>query len=276
MTLMILTAAIPTIVEPPIAPPIVKQRIPIIPPMAPPPMLNQPFLPLGVEPVLAPPIESIQPVHQPLSLYSLHPIQPLPPSLPHVPPPRVTSYNDRKGKLNKNGQPYKIFYCCSPQRQIIPNAVMPIVIPTKHITETFRNNKTSYFTVRYNNQIIQYNYGTRAGYTRENAYTEAARCLRYIFLSEISKLDNSANLTNEMLDTINVLLDEDNDLLPPPLQLATSVPSSSLSSESPLVIHDYDDNDIEFGVYDDQTRSSFDLDIEPLVVNFDDDLPIEI
>lgn len=243
--------------------------------MAPPAMINASF-PVGVEPVLAPPIESIEPVHQTLSLYSLHPIQPLPPQLPHVPPPRVTSYNDRKGKLNKKGQPYRIFYCCSPQRQIIPNAVMPIVIPTKHITETIRNNKYSYFTVRYNNQIIQYNYGTKAGYTRENAYTEAARCLRYIFLNEISLLDNSANLTNEMLDTINVLLDEDNDLLPPPpLQLATSV--SSLSSESPLVIHDYEDNDMEFGAYDEQTSSSFDIDIAPLIVNFDDDdLPIEI
>ena len=154
---------------------------------------------------------------------------------------------------------------------------MPIVIPTKHITETIRNNKTSYFTVRYNNQIIQYNYGIRSGYTRENAYTEAARCLRYIFLTEISLLDNSANLTNEMLDTINVLLDEDNDLLPP-LQLATSVPSS-LSSSSPLVIHDYDDNDMDFGAYEGHTTttSSFDFDFPPLIVNFDDDfLPIEI
>ena len=112
MTLMILTATIPAIVEAPIAAPIVNQRIPIIPTMAPPPMLNQPCLPLGVEPVLAPPIESIQPLfQQPLSLYSLHPIQPLPAPLPHVPPPRVTSYNDRKGKLNKNGKPYTIYYC---------------------------------------------------------------------------------------------------------------------------------------------------------------------
>ena len=277
-TFLLLTATITApIVEAPFVAPIINQRIPIIPTMAPPAMINASF-PVGVEPVLAPPIELIQPVlQQPISLYSLHPIQPLPPQLPHVHPPRVTSYNDRKGKLNKNGEPYKIYYCCTPERQLIPNAIMPLQIPTKHITETFRNNKTSYFTVRYNNHIIQYSYGAKSGYTRENAYNEAARCLRYIFFNEIAKLDNSSNMTNDILDTINVLLDENNDLLPQPLQLATSVTSSSSLSTSPLIIHDYEDNDLDFGAYDDHTNSSFDLDIAPLIVNFDDDmLPIEI
>ena len=84
-------------------------------------------------------------------------------------------------------------------------------------------------------------------------------------------------MTNDILDTINVLLDENNDLLPQPLQLATSVTSSSSLSSSPLIIHDYEDNDLDFGAYDDHTNSSFDLDIAPLIVNFDDDnLPIEI
>ena len=78
-----------------------------------------------------------------------------------------------------------------------------------------------------------------------------------------------------MYDTINALLYNDNDQSTQ-LQLATSIPAT-VGSNSPLIIHDYEDNDMEFGSYDDHTSSSsIDLDFAPLIVNFDDDLPIEI
>ena len=82
----------------------------------------------------------------------------------------------------------------------------------------------------------------------------------------------------EILD--NLIDDLDQTANTQPLQLArlnsTSTTTTTLGSDSPLVIHDYDDNDYNFGVYEDITTTSSSLDIQPLVVNFDDDMIIEI
>jgi hypothetical protein len=80
---------------------------------------------------------------------------------------------------------------------------------------------------------------------------------------------------NDLYDTINALLDEFNDQPQQQLQLAMSV-QSSLGSNSPLNIHDYDENDKQFGDYDDNALHLSSIDFELLVVNIDYDMIIDI
>ena len=79
-------------------------------------------------------------------------------------------------------------------------------------------------------------------------------------------------------DTLDNLLDDlDNEAAKQPLQLArlnsTSTTATTLGSNSPLIIHDYDDNDnFNFGEYDmDAPIQGSSMDIEPLIVDFDND-----
>ena len=79
-------------------------------------------------------------------------------------------------------------------------------------------------------------------------------------------------------DTLDTLLDDlDKEAANPPLQLArlnsTATTTTTLGSNSPLIIHDYDENDnFDFGDYDiDAPVQASSMDIEPLIVDFDND-----
>ena len=262
------------IVEVPIEPP----RIPIIPAMPPPGVINsviEQSTTTAVEPALA---SAIGPT-------ALHPIQPIPRSLPHPictlkqnRRPKSTSNTDRLS-LKQSSSNKKFWYCYTPERQLIPNSVIPSEMP-KGISEynykNNLNNRNAFFQVCYDNTCIRYTYGAN-GYTRENAYMEAARCLRYFLIRTISKLDNTMDINHDMYDTLDVLLsDYDGLTLERTLSLATATTTTTSSS----VVYDMDDNlDVDFGNFDDlpyTTTHTSSMDVEPLVVNFDDDLDIEI
>ena len=103
---------------------------------------------------------------------------------------------------NKHGN-----VCHTPVREIIPNAVCPATMP-KHIADVkFKprinpNNgniypRASKFIISYNLIRIGYSYGANSGYTRENAYMEAARCLRYLLARDIQLLDKSMGVDTD-------------------------------------------------------------------------------
>ena len=244
--------------------------------MAPPAMIN--LIP-AVEPVLAPaiiPILAVEPAYAPAPIHfeigatTLHPIEPVPRSLPGPIP-----------QFQQQKQRPQVWICYHPQRQIIPNAVIPLILP-KGITESrtftvLNNNRHSFFAVRYNNHHIRYSYEGRSGYTRENAYMEAARCLRHLLIKTIYTIDHSMDLNTDWYDTLDNLLDDlDNTATTQPqLQLArlnfTSTTTTTLGSESPLIIQDDDDN-YDFGNYDmDAPVQGSSMDIEPLIVDFEND-----
>ena len=255
--------------------PIIQQRIPIIPPMAAPAMIN--VIP-AVEPALAPaimPIVTFEPAHAPapaifeIGPTTIHPIEPVPPSIPG-PIPQFKREKHRP----------QVLLCYKPQRQTIPNAVVPLEFP-KGITESvtltsLNNNRHSFFAVRYNNHHIRYSYGGRGGYTRENAYIEAARCLRHLLIKTVYLIDVSMERNTAWYDTLDTLLDDlDHEAQHQPLQLArlnsTSTTTTTFGTESPLIIQDDDDN-YDFGNYDmDAPVQGSSMDIEPLIVDFDND-----
>ena len=265
------------IVAPPIVLPIINQRIPIVPPMAPPAMIN---LIHAVEPVLAPaiiPIIAVEPAYAPalphfeIGPTTIHPIEPVPTPIPGPIP-----------QFKRESHRPNVLLCYNPQRQIIPNAVVPLEFP-KGITESvtltaLQNNRHSFFAVRYNNHHIRYSYGGRAGYSRENAYMEADRCLRHLLIKAVYLVDVSMERNTAWYDTLDSLLDDlDHEAANQPLQLArlnsTSTTTTTLGSNSPLIIHDYKDNDnFDFGNYDmDAPIQGSSMDIEPLIVDFEND-----
>jgi hypothetical protein len=214
--------------QPPIELPIEIPHIPIIPPMAPPAMINniieQPIeQPTAVEPALAPAITEIGPT-------TIHPIQPIPRSLPHpvcaLKPNRRTKYNS--------------WFCYTPERQIIPNAVVPTIMPTG-ISEFHykynQNTRNAFFQVCYDNTCIRYSYGPN-GYTRENAYMEAARCLRYFLIRSISKLDNTMYINHDMYDVLDTLL-SDNDESPRRVQPGYPTAAETAGEHYALYINKY-------------------------------------
>ena len=255
------------IVEPTIAAPIIH----IIPPMDPP----------AVEPALAPaiiPIIALEPAHASapaileIGATTIHPIEPVP----------RAPFSGLIPQFKQDKRRPEVWVCYNPQRQIIPNAVVPLDLP-KGITESITlsslgNNRHSFFAVRYNNHHLRYTYGGRSGYNRENAYMEAALCLRHLLVKFIYTIDHSMERNTAWYDTLDNLLDDlDNRASNQPLQLArlnsTSTTATTLGSHSPLVIHDYDDNDnYDFGAYDmDAPLQGSSMDIEPLIVDFEND-----
>ena len=243
--------------------------------MAPPAMIN---LIHAVEPVLAPaiiPIIAVEPAYAPalphfqIGPTTIHPIEPVPRALPSPIP-----------QFRRDTARPEVWTCYNPQRQLIPNAVVPLEFP-KGITEsvtltTLHNNRHSFFAVRYNNHHIRYTYAGRSGYTRENAYMEAARCLRHLLIKSVYLIDVSMERNTAWYDTLDNLLDDlDNNATQ--LQLArlnsASTTTTTLGSNSPLIIHDYDDIDnFNFGEYDmDAPIQGSSMDIEPLIVDFDND-----
>jgi hypothetical protein len=182
--------------------------------MAPPAMLNDAIL--AVELALAPAIynqstiTAVEPTHAPaipaIGPTTLHPIQPLPRMLPH---PKST-FKPNQHALKRDRTRPQVLYCWKPERQFIQNAVVPSILPrgiTEYKYKLNPNNRNSFFAVRYDNYHIRYTYKAN-GYTRKNAYMEVARCLRYLLIQTILKLDDTMEITHDMYDTLDDLLIE--------------------------------------------------------------------
>jgi hypothetical protein len=106
-------------------------------------------------------------------------------------------------------------------REIIPNAVCPAILP-KHICEVKHPPKISvktgtilqkphFFMVSYNTFRIAYTFGLNTGYTRANAYMEAARCLRFFLARDIQILDKSMGLDVDIEDMCDFIDFNDDD-----------------------------------------------------------------
>ena len=146
-------------------------------------------------------------------LVDTHPLEPVAPT--YIPklsrPPKFSQYKHSKSNI-KN-----IHVCHRPIREIIPNAVCPNVMPrfiSHRVRERGHGGKRSWFTVTFNNYRIEYTYGGRSGYTKENAFMEAARCLRHMFIHQIQLLDiamgTDITLT-DLFDFIGEDLESDDD-----------------------------------------------------------------
>ena len=170
--------------------------------------------PVLVEAVPIPPIAAIAP---PIII----PTQPLPSDQPELALPfqahpiePIPSYATSKPKLyrlpRRFRKPVKNENTCHiPVREIIPNAVCPRILP-KHICEVktaAKINRTGTITPRahkfmvsYNTLRIAYTFGANSGYTRENAFMEAALCLRYLLARDIQLLDHAMGVDVEIDD----------------------------------------------------------------------------
>ena len=235
--------------------------------------------PVLVEAVPIPPIADIAPPiiipTQPLPtdespllpIFQSHPIEPLP------------SYSQSKPKLyrlpRRFRRPIKNENTCHiPVREVIPNAVCPTILP-KHICEVktaAKINKTGTvtprahkFMVSYNTFRIAYTFGANSGYTRENAFMEAARCLRYLLARDIQLLDQAMGFNVEIDDICEFVdfgLDYDTGDESASTITTSTIPNTHTQSNQPIfniinsnvtianepsrhVVYDYDDN-LEF------------------------------
>ena len=86
-------------------------------------------------------------------------------------------------------------------------------------------------------------------------------------------------INHDMYDVLDTLL-SDNDGLGVPLERTLSLATTTSNTTSSSIIYDIDDNiDFNFGNYDDlpyENNTSSSMDIAPLIVNFEDDLVIDI
>jgi hypothetical protein len=147
----------------------------------------------------------------------LHPLEPI----PRYQPPLLIRRKPRLFTKRAN-KPIKNSHTChKPVREFIPNSVCPSVFP-KHICEvkyspkfSVKQNclisKPSLFMVSYNTFRIAYSYGGNTGYSRENAYMEAARCLRFFLAREIQILDKSMGI-DVTIDDLCDFIDLDDDI----------------------------------------------------------------
>jgi hypothetical protein len=65
--------------------------------------------------------------------------------------------------------------------------------------------------VSYNTFRIGYSFGGNTGYSRENAYVEAARCLHFFLARDIQLLDKSMGIDVDIDDICNFIDLDDND-----------------------------------------------------------------
>ena len=148
--------------------------------------------------------------------------------------------------------------------------------------------RASKFLVSYNLIRIGYSYGSNSGYTRENAFMEAARCLRYLLARDIQLLDKAMGI-DVQLDELFEFIDmdyDDGDDTESSLSNTASLQSKTIHSTQPIfniinsnvttpnepsrhVVYDDDDN-LEFVFedpdvpvdYDDMPEINFDEIIE--------------
>ena len=194
----------------------------------------KPTKPITVEPVLAPVLVEAVPIPPIVDIAPtlIIPTQLLPSDEPELAAPfqahpiePIPSYSQAKPKLyrlpRRFRRPVKNANTCHiPVRELIPNAVCPTILP-KHICEVKTapkiNSKTGTITPRahkfmvsYNTLRIAYTFGGNCGYTRENAFMEAARCLRYLLARDIQLLDHAMGI-NVDIDDICEFVDFDVD-----------------------------------------------------------------
>ena len=112
--------------------------------------------------------------------------------------------------------------------------------------------------VSYNTLRIAYAYGHNTGYTRENAFMEATRCLRFLLARDIQILDNSMGINvdiDDLCEFIDFNPDEDisissnNTSIPvsqPRFQDIININNSNVTiTPSRNIVYDNDD-DLEF------------------------------
>ena len=276
----------PITVEPVLAPVLVEAvPIPPIPDIAPTNILPLVDLPLD-KPTITPPCVA----KYPALFDEAHPVEPMP---TYVKPKMHYFRTGKRHTHNKHGN-----ICHTPVREIIPNAVRPLVMP-KHIADVKvkprinPNNGNIYprankFLVSYNLIRIGYSYGANSGYTRENAFMEAARCLRYLLARDIQLLDKAMGVDVELDDLFEFIdmYDDDGNETESTLSHTTSLQRTPYQTTQPIiniinstvtisnepsrhVVYDEDDN-IEFVFedpdvpvdYDDMPEINFDEIVE--------------
>ena len=135
---------------------------------------------------------------------------------------------------------------------------------------------------------IGYSYGSNSGYTRENAFMEAARCLRYLLARDIQLLNKAMGIEvefDDLFEFIDMDYDEGNET-ESTLSHTASSQSKTIHSTQPIfniinsnvtilndpsrhVVYDDDDNlefvfeDLDVPVdYDDMPEINFDEIVE--------------
>ena len=190
----------------------------------------------------------------------------------------------RTGKRHTHNKHGNI--CHTPVREIIPNAVCPLVMP-KHIADVKvkprinLNNgniypRASKFLVSYNLIRIGYSYGSNSGYTRENAFMEAARCLRYLLARDIQLLDKAMGVDvelDDLFDFIDMDYDDGAETESTLSHTASSQPQTIRSAQpifniinSNVTIANQSSRHV---VYDDEDNLEFIFE-EPDAVDYDD------
>ena len=172
----------------------IAEPIPI-PPIAPIAPIN--ILPLQDLPEEPQPLPTINPI------FDIHPIEPI--ITNYIPKlykaPKISHYTHHKS-LDKH-----INVCHRPVREFIPNSICPDFLPRfiSHRSRTRNGHTRSWFTVTFNNYRIEYLYGGRTGYTKANAYMEAARCLRHLYIHQIQLLDVSMGMDIQLSDVFQFI-----------------------------------------------------------------------
>jgi hypothetical protein len=128
-----------------------------------------------------------------------------------------------------------------------------------HRTRTRNGHKHSWFTVTFKNHRFEYSYGGRSGITKDNAYMEAARCLRHLLVHQIQLLDISMGYDVELSDFFDFvdqdIIDEtstrtpdnplDNNTILQPIINITNSNVTISNTPNRHIVYDDDDN-LEF------------------------------
>jgi hypothetical protein len=214
----------------------------------------------------------------------LHPLEPI----PHYQKPllirrKPRSFTKRAHKPIKNSHT-----CHKPVREYIPNSVCPTIMP-KHICEvkyspkfSIKQNcliyKPSLFMVSFNTFRIAYSFGGNTGYSRENAYMEAARCLRFLLAREIQILDKSMGIDVTIEDICDFIDLDDNDYTDGDSSINTNtlqqqpiinIINSTVNYHSNNVVYDHDNNNDEYNFIFEEPEGTFGV---PSAGPDDDDL----
>ena len=248
--------------------------------------------PVLIEAVPIPPIAVIAPSiiipTQPLPIdqpelalpFQSHPIEPIPSYAQSK--PKLYSLPRRLRKPVKNENT-----CHIPVRELIPNAVCPMILP-KHICEVktaAKINRTGTITPRahkfmvsYNTLRIAYTFGANSGYTRENAFMEAARCLRYLLARDIQLLDQAMGIDvniDDICEFVDFGLDYDTGD-----ETASSLTTSTVNTHSHQPIINITNSHVTIAnersrqvLYDDDNLEFIFEEPDDLHCNDDDDIP---
>jgi hypothetical protein len=94
--------------------------------------------------------------------------------------------------------------------------------------------RASKFMVSYNTLQIAYAYGHNTGYSRENSYMEAARCLRFLLARDIQILDKSMGINVDIDDPCEFIdFNDDDDVTLSPN--SNSIPVNTNTHLQPII-----------------------------------------